>query len=679
VTMVKMERQPVIQLKDVTKVYTMGSVEVPALQGVSLNIMPGEMVAIMGPSGSGKSTLMNILGCLDKPTSGSYVLNGEEVGDLSDAELSEVRNQELGFVFQSFNLLPRTPAVEQVELPLIYAGVGRRRRHAMAALRALGLADRARHRPTELSGGQQQRVAIARAMVTQPSIILADEPTGNLDSRTSREIMAIFQRLNAEHGMTVVFVTHESDIAAYTRRIIHVLDGRIVGDEPVAEPAQANTSMPLEPEEPSTEADDEDASLSLREIIRVPEGLRVAVRALAANKLRTALTTLGIVIGVSAVVALMSVGMGAQAAITRQIEGMGTNLLFISPGSAQQGGVRQGAGTAATLTLEDAEAIADPASVPGVTGVAPESQTSAQVVVGSQNTRTRIVGTTAEYPEVRNFKTAMGTFFTQQDEDSRGLVAVLGSSVAETLFPGEDPTGQNVRINQITFRVLGVMETKGAQAMGNQDDVIFVPITTLQQRLQTQRTASGSHNVSTISVQLASANQKDATVELIGQLLRERHRVAQDDFTIRSQEDMLATSSAISQTLALVLGAIAGISLVVGGIGVMNIMLVSVTERTREIGIRKAVGAKRYHIVTQFLVEAALMSILGGIIGILAGVACSQLIGNLQLSSQTLRTEVSPSILLLAFGVSAAVGLFFGIYPANRAAGLNPIDALRYE
>ncbi|MBI2863075.1 MAG: ABC transporter permease [Chloroflexi bacterium] len=669
------EAPPVIQVRDVTKVYSMGSIEVPALQGVSLEIEKGEMVAIMGPSGSGKSTLMNILGCLDQPTSGSYLLNGIEVEGLSEEELAEVRNQEIGFVFQSFNLLHRTPAVEQVELPLIYSTTDNRRERALAALEEVGLADRSHHRPTELSGGEQQRVAIARAIVSNPSIIMADEPTGNLDTRNSREIMAIFQRLNRKHGITIVFVTHESDIAAYTQRIIHVQDGLIISDEPVADPQPAGQDL-ADPTDPTDPSDEDPLSAGGP---RLPEGLRVALRALAANKLRTALTTLGIVIGVSAVVALMSIGMGAQAAITGQIQGMGTNLLFISPGAARQDGVRQGAGTAPTLTMEDATAIAEAADVPGVVAAAPESQIMGQVVAGSQNVRTRVVGTTSDYQEVRNFRAASGDFISRQQQEARSLVAVLGSSVAKDLFGEMDPVGQSVRINQVTFQVIGVMESKGAQAMGNQDDVVFVPMSTLFQRLQNQRTAGGSRNVSTIYVQLERPEVKTSVVELIGQLLRERHRVTQDDFTVRSQEDMLQALGSVTMTLTVVLGAIAGISLVVGGIGIMNIMLVSVTERTKEIGIRKAVGAKRRHIITQFLIEASTVSILGGIVGILVGVGSSRLISGLNLGGQSLRTQASPTVLLLAFGVSAAVGLFFGIYPANRAAGLNPIEALRYE
>ena len=409
------------------------------------------------------------------------------------------------------------------------------------------------------------------------------------------------------------------------------------------------------------------------------ESLQIALRALVANKLRSALTMLGMIIGVSAVIALMSVGTGAQAMITAQVQGMGTNLLFVTPGSSQSNGVRGGAGSAATLTLEDAEAIADPANVSGIVGVAPESGAGAQVVAGSQNTFVRVTGVTPEYQDVRNSHVEEGDFISKQNVDSRSLVAVLGKTTAQTLFGDSDPIGQSIKLNRLNFRVIGVLESKGAQAMGNQDDVVFIPITTLQQRLQNQRTVQGGRSISSINVQVADEGTIDLVVNQIADLLRQRHKVVQDDFLVRSQADMLAAFGSITQTMTLLLGAIAGISLVVGGIGIMNIMLVSVTERTREIGIRKAVGAKRRDILVQFLIESIVVSVLGGGIGIVLGVTFSRLLSAIQLGGQSLPTAITPDAIIMAFGVSAAVGLFFGIYPANRAASLNPIEALRYE
>jgi|DewCreStandDraft_5_1066085.scaffolds.fasta_scaffold00240_77 putative ABC transport system permease protein len=419
----------------------------------------------------------------------------------------------------------------------------------------------------------------------------------------------------------------------------------------------------------------------------VSEGVRIALRALAANKLRTALTMLGVIIGVGAVIALMSIGKGAQQQITERIRGMGTNLLFITPGSITQGGVRSGQGQAPTLTLEDALAIADPSNVPTVALVAPEITTGAQIAYGPTNTFTRIIGTTPEYQEVRNWRVAEGEFISRQHVDARSNVVVLGANVAQTLFgsdPEASPVGQTVRINRINFRVIGVMEAKGAQALGNQDDMALMPITTVATRFLRNRTTRGGTLVNQITVQVAEASAMEETVQRIGELLRQRHRVVQDDFVIRSQEDLLNTANQITGTLTVLLGSIAGISLVVGGIGIMNIMLVSVTERTREIGIRKAVGAKRRDILIQFLVESTLVSVLGGVVGIVLGIGVSRLIAGARIpgvaaGTAGLPSVVTPDAVLLAFGVSAAVGLFFGIYPASRAARLNPIEALRYE
>jgi len=409
------------------------------------------------------------------------------------------------------------------------------------------------------------------------------------------------------------------------------------------------------------------------------ESLNVALRALAANKLRSGLTMLGMIIGVAAVITLMSVGIGAQATITSQIESMGSNLLFITPGSTQQAGVRSSQGTAPSLTLEDAQAIADPFNVPEVAMVAPEINSFGQVVAGPQNVNTRILGVTPQYQDVRNFHVAAGDFISQQNVDARSLVAVLGSNVAYELFGGEDPIGKDIKINRIQFRVIGVLEPKGAQAMGNQDDVVVVPITTVQQRLFQQRSTRGGNSVNQISVQVASKDQMDAAILHIGDLLRQRHKVAQDDFTILSQADLQQTLTQVTGIMTLLLGSIAGISLLVGGIGIMNIMLVSVTERTREIGIRKAVGAKRRNILLQFLIESVVVGVAGGGIGLVIGILLSSVVSMVDLGGQHLQTAVSGESVVLAVGVSAAIGIFFGLYPAARASALNPIDALRYE
>ena len=420
--------------------------------------------------------------------------------------------------------------------------------------------------------------------------------------------------------------------------------------------------------------------------MNIGETLRVAISSLVSNKLRTTLTMLGIVIGVGAVIALMSVGRGAQDSVDARIQGMGTNLLFVSPGAAQTAGVKQAAGTAPSLTLEDAEAIAVPGAVPEVVAVAPEAGSPGQVIAGRTNVNTHITGVTPEYEEVRNWHVADGRFITQEDMDTGSRVVLLGSNVADELFPDGNAVDQQVGIGlpnnaKLKFLVVGALEPKGAQALGNQDDTILMPLTTLQQRVVVQRTNSGGHKVSIINVELTDSDQKvmGAAVQQIGELLRQRHKTAQDDFIIRSQDDMLATANQVTGVMTLLLGAIAGISLMVGGIGIMNIMLVSVTERTREIGIRKAIGAKRRDILAQFLVESVVVSITGGIIGILVGVGISHLISGMTFNGQKMQTAVDPGAIVMAFGVSSAIGVFFGAYPANRAAGLSPIEALRYE
>lgn len=412
------------------------------------------------------------------------------------------------------------------------------------------------------------------------------------------------------------------------------------------------------------------------------EAFLMAAQGLFANKLRSALTVLGIIIGVGAVISLMSVGRGSQAAVTSGIESMGTNLLFVRPGASSQGGVRGAQGSAATLTLEDAEAIADPFAAPSVAMVAPQMSTFGQAVAGSENTFTQIYGVTPEYEQVRNFPVAEGQFITQHDVDARSMVVVLGSNVAETLFPDQSALGQHVTISNRRFTVTGVLKSKGGTGLGMEDVVVLVPITTMQYRLASQRTVAGRSTVNLIYVQVTNSKQIDAATEQISSILRERHRItSEDDFTITSQQETIEALNETTGVFTMFLGAIAGISLLVGGIGIMNIMLVSVAERTREIGIRKAVGAKRRDVLMQFLIEATMLSLIGGVVGLLAGWGLSRVAPQLHqaLSGQTIQAVVSSDIVLLAFGVSVAIGLFFGIYPASRAARLNPIEALRHE
>ena len=406
------------------------------------------------------------------------------------------------------------------------------------------------------------------------------------------------------------------------------------------------------------------------------QSVRIALRSVGANKLRSGLTMLGIIIGVMAVITMLSIGRGMQNMVTAQISSMGTNLLFIRPGNTQQGGVHQNE-AAATLTLEDAEALMN---LPDVVGVAPMIDGFGQLAYLGNNAVGRILGVTPEYQDTMNANVASGEFVSASQVTGRSAVVVLGSQIATTLFDTADPVGQSIRINGQTFRVVGVMESKGGTGFMNQDTQIFVPITTAGSRLVGGNRYRGGNVVSTINVKITDTNVQDAVVQDIGDVLRERHHaVFQDDFTIQSQQDTLNALNQVTAAFTIFLGGIAGISLVVGGIGIMNIMLVSVTERTREIGLRKAVGARKRDILIQFLTEAMVLSLAGGVIGILFGAGIAWIISGINIGTTTLQTAVDLDAILLAVAFSLAVGLFFGSYPASRAAGLHPIDALRYE
>jgi putative ABC transport system permease protein len=416
--------------------------------------------------------------------------------------------------------------------------------------------------------------------------------------------------------------------------------------------------------------------------------IRTAFIALAANTMRSSLTMLGIIIGVSAVITLMAVGQGAQKGVTERIQGLGSNLLFIRPGQVETSNAAQAVTQSQALTLVDADAYAmdDPERFPYIEGVAPQVTFDAQVIAGGRNTHTTITGTTAEYQFVRDFYVAQGQFITQDDVTRKGLVAVLGSRVATDLFGESNPIGRTIRlavgpggIISFTFRVTGVMEPRGATATGDEDDLVFIPLPTMQARIPFLRNPQGLSNVMQISVKVTDGSQFERAQKEIAALLRERHKVKKDDFTIRSQEDLIATATDVSDTLTILLGSIAGISLLVGGIGIMNIMLVSVTERTREIGIRKAVGATRRDIMMQFLVEALTVTMLGGGIGVALGITLAKIADGQTVADEDIRTVISPLAVILAFGVSGAIGIFFGIYPAFRASRLNPIEALRHE
>ena len=480
---------PIIKIENLTRVYRVGDVEVQALRGVNLIVERGEFVAIMGSSGSGKSTLMAILGCLDRPTSGGYFFDGVDVARLAEPELARIRSERLGFVFQSFNLLARTSAIENVALPLFYAGSAShgtaRFDRAAAALELLGLGDRERNTPAQLSGGQQQRVAIARALINAPSLLLADEPTGNLDTRTSHEIMETLRMLNREQGVTIIVVTHEADIAAYADRVMTMRDGQIISDErrPVGAIAQAAGGACRAKRFAARPAEASRGGSPAQPLGVRPDDLTAATQALARNKMRSALTMLGVFIGVAALIAMVAVGQGANEAVRKQIESLGTNLLVVVPGAAMMGGMRGGLGSASTLTVADAEAIRREA--PAVASVSYLIRQTGQVQYANQNWTTGIMGVTANYPPITNWQIAAGRGITPDDDAGAALVAVIGQTVYRQLFgANENPIGAVIQVKGVPLRVIGVLASKGQTPFGkDQDDLVMIPFTTAERKV----------------------------------------------------------------------------------------------------------------------------------------------------------------------------------------------------
>lgn len=647
---------PLIELENIRKTYvTGGGVEVHALRRVSLTIDPGEFVAFMGASGSGKSTLMNIVGCLDRPSEGSYRFSGHDVSKLDSDSLAWLRREAFGFIFQSYNLLATSTAEENVEIPAVYAGVmpAERKKRADALLTSLGLGERLAHRPGQLSGGQQQRVCIARALINGGKIILADEPTGALDSKSGAEVMALLKDL-ADKGHTVILITHDAKVAAHANRVIEIQDGEVLKDTGSGHPSDSGAPAPFDL------GPIEGARVPVPLLAGTSESLRMALRALRANVFRTVLTLLGIVIGVSSVVAMLAIGEGAKNSLITQIGQMGTNLLIVRP---QMRNGRGYSGTIATLTANDAEEVAKLAYVGSAV---PESTSNATVRFNDIDYQTQIDATTNALPPTRSWPVTQGVFFSSDDQASYAAVAVLGQTVQSTLFPGgTDPIGQYVLINNVPFQIIGLMSPKGASANGNDsDDVIFVPLTTGMLRI------SGQRFVRSITVAVTDLTRMDAVQGAVTTLLTERHNGKQD-FQIRNMADVIETATVAQNTMTVLLGSVAAISLIVGGIGVMNIMLVSVAERTREIGIRMATGARQRDILQQFLLEAVVVSGIGGIIGVMGGVAVG-----LAIRAFGTATAFTLAPMLLAFGCAAVTGLVFGYFPARKAARLDPVVAL---
>ncbi|NQU17194.1 MAG: ABC transporter permease [Candidatus Saganbacteria bacterium] len=650
-----------IELKNISKTYYIGNkVAVRALNDVSLKIEQGEFVAIMGPSGSGKSTLLAVLGLLDELDSGEYILQDKNIAHLKEDDYAGLRNRFFGFIFQMFNLLPKLNIVDNTMLPFIYSGeiTEEKKQKAMGILKRVGLGDRLHHKPNELSGGQQQRVAVARALANDPLVILADEPTGNLDSKSSAEIMGILKELHGQ-GNTIVMVTHESGIAAAASRVLTLKDGKIVRDEVRRRHDKLPDSKTIEIKHKAKHV------FSFSQLINYSYEAGLA---LLNNKLRSFLSILGVLIGVGAVITMLAIGTGAKQKVEQTMSSLGTNILMVRT-SHRSRGIAMGGESSTRFNFSDYDSIK---RMDGVKSVVPYVSGSAQVVNKNKNWRTSIVGTTYEYKDVKNSDASEGRFFSMSEGLGRKKIAVLGAAVVKELFADENPVGQSIRINRVNFEVIGVLPEKGISGWRNVDDQIVIPIKTAMYRLL------GKDYIDYFDVQARDEESIPLVQEEIVKMIVKNHRLseaASESIMVRNMAEIQAAASAMTDTLSVLLGGIAAISLLVGGIGIMNIMLVVIMERTHEIGLRKALGAQRGDILLQFLVESVMICFVGGMIGVVLGSVVSWLISTFV----GWNAVISLWSVILAFTFSVVIGVVFGIWPAYRASKLLPIVALRYE
>ncbi|WLH93094.1 MacB family efflux pump subunit [Pseudomonas sp. FP453] len=654
---------PLIELKNIRKSYGGGdSPQVDVLRGIDLSIHAGEFVAIVGASGSGKSTLMNILGCLDRPTAGDYLFAGENVAHLDGDALAWLRREAFGFVFQGYHLIPSGSAQENVEMPAIYAGISATERHARAKalLTRLGLADRTANRPHQLSGGQQQRVSIARALMNGGHIILADEPTGALDSHSGAEVMILLDEL-ASQGHVVILITHDREVAARANRIIEIRDGLIISDsanDPSYVPAIANSDALQAVDLRQRLADGAEHNGAWK--AELVDAVQAAWRVMWINKFRTALTLLGIIIGVASVVVMLAVGEGSKRQVMAQMGAFGSNIIYLS-GSSPNPRTPLG-----IVTLNDVAALA---ALPQVKRIMPVNGSDAGIRFGNLDYLAYVGGNDINFPDIFNWPVVEGSYFTEADERAGATVAVIGHRIREKLFKDvPTPIGQYILIENVPFQVIGVLAEKGSSS-GNKDsdDRVAIPYTAASVRL------FGTYNPEYVAIAAADARKVHEAEQAIDQLMLKLHN-GKRDYQLTNNAAMIQAEARTQNTLSLMLGSIAAISLLVGGIGVMNIMLMTVRERTREIGIRMATGARQRDILRQFLTEAVMLSVVGGLFGI----ALALLVGGVLVLAEV-AVQFSLVAVLGAFGCALVTGVIFGFMPARKAARLDPVKALTSE
>jgi macrolide transport system ATP-binding/permease protein len=649
-----------LELRDVCRDYPAGEQSLRVLDHVNLRIDAGEMVAIVGASGSGKSTLMNILGCLDRPSEGSYRVAGRETGQLQADELAELRREHFGFIFQRYHLLPDLDAIGNTEVPSIYAGKARqaRQQRARALLERLGMGERLRHRPGQLSGGQQQRVSVARALMNGGQVILADEPSGALDSHSGQEVMKLLGELHAE-GHTIIIVTHDMQVAAHAKRIIEIRDGRIIADRNSTADETATSSTPAQDFKAAAPA----AANWQATRDRLGEALRMSLLALVSHRLRSFLTMLGIIIGIASVVSVVALGQGTRERILKDISAMGTNTIDVYPGN-DFGDQRSGA--VRTLVPSDAQALAEQAYVDSVT---PSVSSTLVARYGNIAASAQVSGVGTQYFRVRGLKMAEGSAFDARSEQSLAQEVVIDDNTRSKLFGKQQRVlGEIILLGKVPMRVIGVTK-KQESGFGNNNNLnIWTPYTTAMGRI------TGQNYLKSITVRVRDGVSTSAAEQGIIKLLSLRHG-RKDVFTFNS-DSIRQTIEKTTAAMTLLVSLIAVISLVVGGIGVMNIMLVSVTERTGEIGVRMAVGARQSDIMQQFLIEAVLVCLAGGVLGVVLAGGIGVLVGKV---SKDFTMVYSAWSIIAAFACSTLIGLVFGFMPARNAARLNPIDALSRE
>ncbi|MEM6778887.1 MAG: ABC transporter permease [Planctomycetota bacterium] len=678
-----------LQIRSLRKDYGLGKEVVRVLKGIDLTVPRGDYVAIMGPSGSGKSTLLNLLGGLDTPTSGQYLIGDCDVATLSDDELSAIRAERIGFVFQAYNLLPQLDVLENIEVPLAYnGGMTREDRHRTDQLAALvGLNQRTDHRPTELSGGQQQRAGIARSLVNQPEFILADEATGNLDTVTTEEILDLFDDLN-EQGTTIVMVTHEEEVAERARRIVRLRDGVVESDQRLRSPSDGDIASIAKPRrgKPSK------MRLRLRAV-------RVGLKTLLMHPMRSLLTILGIFIGVASVIWLLAISEGIADKANAQIQELGANNIIVTtarPSSDQLSGSKV---YYYGLTEEDCWHLQ--ANIPTVDLVIPfYRRTGRELRYMSQLLEGEVNACTPDYQDLYSLELIQGRFISERDQQERANVCVLAQEVATELFKYENPIGKSIHVMDDFFRVVGVVgaraELEGVDDTSKKQDFsdnVYVPLETYWIRFGEVLSVgnNGGRAVSQITLRLKDTEDAVATGQAVEQALSRTHLFS--DYTVGVPLKLLEQAENTRLMFMAMMGLLAGISLLVGGIGIMNIMLATVTERTREIGIRRALGARRRDITHQFLIETVLLSVAGGVTGILGGLTCGKALQGLRWvlyqgfpdimkslpeTVQSMEPIIIPWSIPIAFAISVTVGVVFGLYPARRAAAMNPIEALRH-